>query len=155
MVGDQRHPYDVYYFTENRSRAGPEEFLKDFSGALVAYAYVCYDSLQSEWTEQLAWACCHAHARRKFEEGLQLGATPQTTKTLSYFHLLFDIEDEARERSVEARFALREEESRPILDQLKTWMDEQLTTLRPQAPAPQTDRVHDKALAKLHAISRV
>ncbi len=134
LVGDEQHPYNVYYFTEDRSRAGPEEFLKDFSGVLVSDAYVCYESLQSEWTEQLAWACCHAHARRKFEEVHHLGATPQTTKVLSYFQLLFDIEDEARELSAEARLALREKESRPILEKLKTWMDEQLTTLRPKHP---------------------
>jgi transposase len=132
LVGDQQHPYNVYYFTENRSRAGPEQFLKDYSGVLVSDAYVCYESLQSEWTEQMSWACCHAHARRKFEEVHHLGATPQTTKALSYFQLLFDIEDEARDFTAEDRLALREKESRFVVGKLKAWMAEQLVGMRPK-----------------------
>ena len=132
LVGDWQHPYNVYYFTEDRSRAGPEQFLKDYSGVLVSDADVCYESLQSEWTEQMSWACCHAHARRKFEEVHHLGATPQTTKALSYFQLLFDIEDEARDFTVADRLALRENESRLVLEKFKAWMDEQLVGLRPK-----------------------
>ena len=132
LVGDQQHPYNVYYFTENRSRAGPEQFLKDYSGVLVSDAYVCYESLQSEWAEQLSWACCYAHARRKFEEVHHLGATPQTTQALSYFQLLFDIEDQGRDLTVEDRWALREKESRVVLERFKTWMDEQLVGMRPK-----------------------
>ena len=132
LVGDQQHPYNVYYFTEDRSRAGPEQFLKDYSGVLVSDAYVCYESLQSEWAEQLSWACCHAHARRKFEEVHHLGATPQTTKALSYFRLLFDIEDQGRTLTAEDRLALRDKESRPVLEKFKVWMDEQLVSMRPK-----------------------
>ena len=132
VVGDEQHPYNVYYFTENRSRAGPEQFLEGYSGVLVSDAYVCYESLQSEWAEQMAWACCHAHARRKFEEVHYLGATRQTTKALSYFQLLFDIEDEGRTMSADERLALRQKESCPVLEQFKTWMDERLATMRPK-----------------------
>ena len=31
-VGDDEHPYTVYDYTPNRSRDGPEEFLKEFRG---------------------------------------------------------------------------------------------------------------------------
>lgn len=132
LVGDQQHPYNVYYFTEDRSRAGPEQFLNDYSGVLVSDAYVCYESLQSEWAERMAWACCHAHARRKFEEVHHLGATRQTTQALCYFQLLFDIEDQGRRLTTDERFAMRQKESRPVLQQFKTWMDEQLPTMRPK-----------------------
>ena len=132
LVGDQQHPYNVYYFTENRSRAGPEQFLNDYSGVLVSDAYVCYESLQSEWTERMAWACCHAHARRKFEEVHHLGATRQTSQALSYFQLLFGIEDQGRKLTSDERLLLRQKESRPVLQQFKTWMDEQLATMRPK-----------------------
>ena len=133
-VGDASHPYNAFYFTENRSRAGPAEILADFSGVLVSDAYVCYESLQSEWSDRMQWACCHAHARRKFEELDYLGPTKQTTRALAYFRQLFDIEDEAREMSNEERHALRAQKSRPLLQSMKTWMDEQLQTLRPKHP---------------------
>jgi transposase len=38
-VGDGEHPYTVYDYTPNRSRDGPEEFLKAFRGYLQADAY--------------------------------------------------------------------------------------------------------------------
>ena len=38
-VGDDGHPYTVYDYTPNRSRDGPEEFLKEFRGYLQADAY--------------------------------------------------------------------------------------------------------------------
>jgi len=43
-VGDDEHPYTVYDYTPNRSRDGPDAFLKEFSGFLQADAYSGYDS---------------------------------------------------------------------------------------------------------------
>ena len=42
-VGDGQHPYTVYDYTPNRSRDGPEVFLKEFRGYLQADAYSGYD----------------------------------------------------------------------------------------------------------------
>ena len=61
VAGDASHPYTTFYFTEDRSRAGPEAFLDGFGGTLVSDAYVCYESLQQEWSQRQRWACCHAH----------------------------------------------------------------------------------------------
>lgn len=133
-VGDAAHPYNAFYFTENRSRAGPEQFLRDFSGVLVSDAYVCYESLQSAWSERMQWACCHAHARRKFEALEHLGSTPQTIRALAYFRQLFDLEEQARTWSDAARHEHRQQYSRPVLTAMKQWMDEQLAVLRPKHP---------------------
>ncbi len=37
--GDEEHPYNVFDFTESRSRDGPAEFLKGFKEILLADAY--------------------------------------------------------------------------------------------------------------------
>jgi transposase-like protein len=133
-VGDAAHPYNAFYFTENRSRAGPERFLRGYSGVLVSDAYVCYESLQSAWSERMRWACCHAHARRKFEALEHLGSTPQTIRTLAYFRQLFELEDQTRTWSDAARHEHRQQYSRPVLTAMKQWMDEQLAVLRPKHP---------------------
>lgn len=133
-VGDAAHPYNAFYFTENRSRAGPERFLGDFSGVLVSDAYVCYESLQSEWSERMQWACCHAHARRKFEALEHLGSTPQTIQALAYFRQLFGLDDQTRGWTDAARHEHRQQYSRPVLTAMKQWMDEQLQMLRPKHP---------------------
>jgi transposase len=134
VVGDAAHPYTTFYFTEDRSRAGPEKFLRSFDGVLVSDAYVCYESLQREWSAGQRWACCHAHARRKFEELHYLGATEQTATALGYFRRLFEIENGARTTTDEERHAVRQEHSRPILTAFKDWMDGQLEVLRPKHP---------------------
>jgi hypothetical protein len=133
-VGDATHPYHAYYFTEDRSRAGPEEILRDFSGVLVSDAYVCYESLQSEWSDRMQWACCHAHARRKFEALEHLASTKQTVRALAYFQQLFDLEDQTRGLTDAARYEHRQRYSRPVLMGMKQWMDEQLQVLRPKHP---------------------
>jgi len=47
-VGDDEHPYTVYDYTPNRSRDGPDAFLKEFSGFLQADAYSGYDQLYKD-----------------------------------------------------------------------------------------------------------
>jgi hypothetical protein len=132
VVGDSAHPYTTFHFTEDRTRAGPEKFLAGFEGVLLSDAYVGYESLQAEWSDRMQWACCHVHARRKFEELHDLGATTQTSTALGYFQRLFDIEDRARNLTHDARHELRQVESRPLLSKFKEWMDVQLEQLRPK-----------------------
>ncbi len=77
----------------------------------------------------------HRHpvlVRRKFEELHSLGPTEQTATAMGYFWRLFDIEDELRELSDDERHTQRQLRSRPLLNEFKSWMDEQLATLRPK-----------------------
>jgi hypothetical protein len=132
ILGDKLHPYTTFSFTESRSRAGPIEFFADFSGTLVADAYIGYEYLVPYTHGRIQLAGCHAHARRKFEELHVLGPTEATSTALGYFQRLFDIEDELRELSDEARHAQRQLRSRPLLLEFKRWLDKQLETLRPK-----------------------
>ena len=51
---------------------------------------------------------------------------------MGYFRRLFDLEDELRELSDEQRHEQRQLRSRPVVEEFKRWMDEQLATLRPK-----------------------
>ena len=44
-LGDRTHPYNVFDFTVNRKRDGPQKFLADFQGYLHADAFSGYDAL--------------------------------------------------------------------------------------------------------------
>jgi len=70
-VGDESHPYNVYFFRRDGTRAGLESIVKNYSGILRCDAHLIYDNLfepetpnpdTSVPTEQGCWA----HARRKF-----------------------------------------------------------------------------------------
>jgi len=132
ILGDKQHPYTTFSFTESRARAGPAEFFADFRGTLVSDAYIGYEFLHPHSQGRILLAGCHAHARRKFEELHSLGPTERTATAMGYFQRLFDIEDELRDVSDEARHQQRQLRSRPLLMDFKRWMDEQLETLRPK-----------------------
>ncbi len=132
VLGDRYHPYTTFSFTESRSRAGPAEFFADFEGILVSDAYIGYEFLHPYTQGRIQIAGCYVHARRKFEELHDLGPTERTATAMGYFQRLFDIEDELRQLSDEKRHEQRQLRSRPLLQEFKRWLDDQLETLRPK-----------------------
>lgn len=44
-VGDEDHPYNVFDFTQSRSRDGPMKFLTGYRGTIIADAYGGYDGI--------------------------------------------------------------------------------------------------------------
>jgi transposase len=71
-LGDRTHPYNVFDFTVNRKRDGPQSFLADFRGYLHADAFSGYDALYlpspRAGVAPIIEVACNAHARRKFHE---------------------------------------------------------------------------------------
>src|SRR5262249_16134359 len=66
------HPYNVFDFTLNRKRDGPERFLTNYHGYLHADAFSGYDGLYlpdpRTAATRIIEVACNAHARRKFYE---------------------------------------------------------------------------------------
>jgi hypothetical protein len=82
---------------------------------------------------QIVEAACGAHARRKFYEARE--TSPEVAhQGLAFFGRLYAIEHDAELFSREARYALRQQKSVPILNELNTWLNETLVKLRPKAP---------------------
>jgi hypothetical protein len=134
-VGDDEHPYTVYHYTPNRSRDGPEEFLKEFRGFLQADAYSGYDHFYKEPERGIVEVACWAHARRKFFEA-QSSDLMRSMVMLAYIRLLYDVEREAGERKLdgEARRALRQEKSKPILDDIHAYLEREQPRVLPKSP---------------------
>jgi transposase len=134
-VGDATHPYTVYDYTPNRSRDGPDEFLDDYSGYLQADAYSGYDAFYKEPARGIVEVACWAHARRKFFEA-QSSDLMRATVMLAYARLLYDVESEAREQGLrgEDRLALRQEKSKPILDDIHKYLMSQRLDVLPKSP---------------------
>ncbi len=115
--GDDAHAYNVFDFTDSRSRDGPAKFLKGFKGVLLADAYGGYDGICVEGG--MTKAGCWAHARRKFTDVHPM-APDIAAEALRLINQLFDLERQAREQKLEdqAHLALRQKHSVPILGQL-------------------------------------
>jgi hypothetical protein len=137
-VGDATQPYTVYDYTPNRSRAGPDEFLKGFRGYLQADAYSGYDEIYKDAERGVTEVACMAHARRKHFEA-QSSDIMRSTVVLAYIHLLYDVEREARGAELDAteRHALRQARSRPILMDLKAYLDRERPQVLPKSPIGQ------------------
>jgi transposase len=137
-VGDALHPYTVYDYTPNRSRDGPDEFLKDFRGYLQADAYSGYDGIYKDPQRGVTEVACWAHARRKFFEA-ESSDIMRSMVMLAYIHLLYDVEREARDNELDAarRLALRQARAKPMLADLKAYLERERPLVLPKSPMGQ------------------
>jgi transposase len=136
-LGDWLHPYAVYDFTIDRSRAGPMSFLEGFEGYLQADAYSGYDGVYSPG--KVSEVACWVHARRYWHEAIDNDSVRANT-ALSFIARLSQVEIQLREafpetnlqgeRDFAAVAAARQQHSHPILDQFKSWMDRELDSGR-------------------------
>ena len=134
-VGDRAHPYTVYDYTPTRSRAGPDRFLQPFNGYLQADAYAGYDALYRDPARAVTEVACWAHVRRKFFEAQD--ADPMRAMVLlAYIRLLYHVEQEARDRALDAagRRALRQERSLPMLTDIAAYLQREQPHVLPKSP---------------------
>jgi transposase len=134
-VGDRGHPYTVYDYTPTRSRDGPDAFMKEFHGYLQADAYSGYDELYRDRNRNITEVACWAHARRRHFEA-QSSDLMRSTVILAYIRLLYDVEREARNMGLtgEARKALRQAKSVPILEDIRAYLEREQPTVLPKSP---------------------
>ena len=134
----------VFEFEWGRGRDAPREFLRGFRGKLQSDGYGTYDKLG----EGIVYVGCMAHARRGFVDMAKLAPlNPVPREVLERFAELYAVEKEAREGSLsaEARLALRQVKSVPVMAALKT----RLVEIRQQiAPGGKLSQACDYALGQ-------
>jgi transposase len=93
----------IYEYQHGRSRAGPNNFLKDFSGTLQVDGYAGYNELVAQ--EHVIRAACMAHVRRKFENALEYdkGASEYALQIIGKW---FTLEREAKAQNATATVRL-------------------------------------------------
>ena len=124
--GRDEAPYNVFFFHESRERNGPSKFLGDYRGVVTVDAYGVNDGVylpsKQGGKDSILAACCHAHARRKFEAA-KTNDPKRAARALAIYRQLYDIEDRGRELSAADRLSLRQAESVPLLREFKAWLD--------------------------------
>jgi transposase len=123
-LGDGRHPYTVYDFTQTRERAGPEEFLKGFQGYLQADAYGGYDGVYLQSRGKITEVACWAHCRRYWYKAREQDPA-RAHHVLAVIRRLYDVERAGRDQDAVIRQSLRQEYAAPLLSDLKAWLDDQ------------------------------
>jgi len=133
-IGDESNPYIVYDYTPDRTRAGPQRFLADYKGYLQADAYGGYDGVYHKGL--VSEVACWAHARRKFFDAKETDGR-RAAQMLEMVRQLYAVEDQAKALDNDARCQLRRQQSVPILQSIKRWLDEQLPLVLPRSPMAQ------------------
>ncbi|QDU54629.1 IS66 family transposase [Aeoliella mucimassa] len=130
-LGDEQNPYKVYDYTPSRSRDGPAKWLTGYEGYLQADAYGGYDGMFH--SQNVTEVACWAHARRKFYDA-QDSDEERATQMLALIAKLYAVEREAKESDDDARLALRQERSMPVLERIKLWLDAEEEVVLPRSP---------------------
>jgi transposase len=121
-------PAVAYLYAPGRGAEHAIRPLAGFSGVLQVDAYAAYKALADPARAggPVTLAYCWAHVRRRFYEIAQGGNAPIAEGVLQRIAALYRIETMIRGHAPEQRRTLRYEQSRPLVDDLRAWLDAQL-----------------------------
>ena len=143
-------PLVVYDFTESRGGHHARAFLGGWNGKLVCDDFSGYKAL---FTRSVTEVGCMSHARRKFEELKDSERSELAVEVLLFYGLLYDVEANAREQSLDAagRLQWRQQHARPVADHLREW----LTLQRLKVPdGSATAKAINYSLGRWQALTR-
>jgi len=132
-IGDEAHPYTVFDYTRTREKSGPERMLGGYHGYLQADAYSGYDAVHARGAIEVG---CMAHARRKFWDARTTDPV-RAHAVIEMIRRLYAVERDVHGRSPEERLAARCEHSKPLLDEMKEWLDREALGALPKSPIGQ------------------
>lgn len=145
--GSQDPPAALFYYSRDRTAEHPEIHLNGYGGILQADAYAGFNRLFEDDREPgpLPLALCWAHGRRKFFELADIKASarknstskgrtrtpvaPLALEAVTRIDEIFAIEREINGLSAVERLAVRREQSAPLVQDLKVWMDQKRAEL--------------------------
>jgi len=127
-------PAAVYYASGNRRGEHPQRHLAAFAGILQADCYGGFEPLfdPKRKAMPITPAFCLAHARRGFfeladiekaaREGKGKPVSPIALEAVRRLDALFEIERAINGRGADERRAVRQERSKPLLDDMHAWL---------------------------------
>ena len=121
----------VFHYRRGRGMHGPKEFLMQYRGRLQCDGYKVYDKIGTQPGIELIG--CLVHARRKFYEARESDAK-RSQYALEQFRQIYEIEEQLREMSGEARQRQRDERIKPLMEGILTWIHEESAKVLPKSP---------------------
>ena len=131
--GPPDQPVVLYDYDPGRGAGVPKRLLTGFTGHLQTDGYDGYNAVIA--VNGLVHVGCMAHARRKFSEAVKAqGKHKKKGKAhrgLILIQKLYRVEKQARRLAPEERYARRQQQARPVLDELRSWLDNSLPLVPP------------------------
>ena len=124
-------PAVVYSYAPGRGAEHALTLLKGFTGVLQTDAYAAYRSLADPKRAggPVSLAYCWSHCRREFFDLAKSAPAPIATQALKRIAEFYEIEAEIRGRSADQRQAVRQQQTKPLVKSLKTWLEKTLVQL--------------------------
>ncbi len=128
-----RAPLCVWYqFTVDRKGEHPVKHLSGYQGWVHADGYAGFNGVFGEG--KATEVACMAHIRRKFVDVFAAQGSAIAEEAIKRIAQLYGVEKQARGQSPEARAALRQENAKPIFDDLEEWLRDQLPKISGKSP---------------------
>ena len=147
-AGIDTPPAVWFAYSEDRKGEHCRQHLATFQGVLQADAYAGFQHLYAKGIDE---AACWAHARRKFHQIHVVHPSPTTSEALARIGALYAIEDEIRGKPADLRLSIRHSRARPLLAELRSWMQKTQARLSSKSETAGAIRY---ALARWHALTR-
>ncbi|HYI85027.1 MAG TPA: IS66 family transposase, partial [Acetobacteraceae bacterium] len=132
-------PAVVFHYAPGRGARHPKALLAGYRGILQCDGYAAYKTLAAA-NGDITLVFCWSHARREFIELARGKTAPIATEALRRIAALYAIEAEARGKPPEARRAVRQAKSRPVVEDLFAWFEAQLARLPGGSPTAKAIR---------------
>jgi transposase len=145
--GGPAPPAAVFYASSDRRGAHPQTHLAEFGGILQADCYNGFNPLFDRTKKQMPVtpAFCFAHARRKFFELADVARnarrgknakpiSPVALEAVKRIDALFAIERDINGMSADERRAARQDKSKPVLEEMERWLQQERSTLSRSSP---------------------
>ncbi len=133
--GPPDQPVVIFEYDASRSAEVPSRLLEGFRGTLQTDGYAGYNQACKD--NQIIRIGCWDHARRKFVDAIKgmsskqkhSGKVSKADVALSKIRKLYKIEDDIKSMTPKARFEQRQQLSLPILEDLKSWLEKNISKL--------------------------
>ena len=130
--GPPGKPVILFEYDPSRAQAVPLRLLEGWKGHLMADGLESYGAIA--FCEGVTRLGCWAHARRRFVDAskvLPAGKRGRAHEALALISKLYAIERDCRELNDTERLAQRQSQSRAVIDELRRWLDQMLSTVPP------------------------
>jgi len=126
-AGDTAAPAVWFAYSPDRKGEHPAQHLEKFRGTLQADAYAGFNQLYEDG--RIEPAACWAHVRRHFYDLEQAHSSPVAREALQRIGALYGVEEPIRGRPPNERRAVRQAQTKPLVDSLRQWLEATLSKL--------------------------
>jgi transposase len=134
-----------FHYDPGRGAGVAKRLLEGFKGYLQTDGYDGYNAVVA--SNDLVHVGCMAHARRRFSDAVKAQGKKRKRgkahRGLSLIQKLYRVEKQAKKLNAEKRYEHRQRHASPVLEELRTWLDQSLSQVPPTSAT-------GKALHYLH-----